>query len=199
MCRYGRSAACCVCWFFGAEALLNTCHRSAHHSRARASERRGYSGYIPACESIPYSVKDETRRLVPAASMQRDVRRPVRAPSLVKRAYKYPPISCQPADAEALLAALARKLAAASSRPLRGHYLRLRLLPHSRGASQGADRKVRNALLQPRASGREATRRLTSFAWAGGTPTVVTGWAQAKRRPGGLALRRPQQRHSALR
>lgn len=42
---------------------------------------QGYSGYIPACEAIPYSVKDETRRLVPAASMQCDVRRPVCLPA----------------------------------------------------------------------------------------------------------------------
>ena len=39
---------------------------------------QGYSGYIPANEAIPYSVKDETRRLVPSHSMQRDVNRPVR-------------------------------------------------------------------------------------------------------------------------
>ena len=39
---------------------------------------QGYAGYIPACEAIPYSVKDETRRLMPAASVQRDIQRPVR-------------------------------------------------------------------------------------------------------------------------
>jgi hypothetical protein len=48
---------------------------------------QGYSGYIPANESIPYSVKYETRRLVPSHSMQRDVNRPVRCCFLLRLSF----------------------------------------------------------------------------------------------------------------
>lgn len=41
----------------------------------------GYTGYIPAIDAIPYSVKDETKRLPPGRPRQRDAGRPFTNPN----------------------------------------------------------------------------------------------------------------------